>query len=68
MTTATGQAGKKRPQVTAQVGDGTEELDKDEEAWEEGAKYTDIEGSESDMMMMIMMKMLMMIMVDDEDG
>ena len=48
MTTATGQAGKKRPQATAQVGAGTEELDKDEEAWEEGAKYTDIEESESD--------------------
>ena len=31
VTTATGQADKKRPQATAQEGDGTEELDKDEE-------------------------------------
>ena len=45
MTTATGQAGKKRPQATPQEGAGTEELDKDEE---EGAKYSDSEDSESD--------------------
>ena len=31
VTTATGQAGKKRPQATAQEGAGTEELDKDKE-------------------------------------
>ena len=31
VTTATGQAGKKRSQATAQEGAGTEELDKDEE-------------------------------------
>ena len=35
VTTATGQAGKKRPQATAQEGAGTEELDKDEEQAEE---------------------------------
>ena len=48
MTTATGQAGKKRPQATAQVGAGTEELDKDEEEWEEDAMNSDTEESESD--------------------
>ena len=48
VTTATGQAGKKRPQATAQEGGGTEELDKDEEEWEEGARCSDTEESESD--------------------
>ena len=48
MSTATGQAGKKRPQATAQEGGGTEELDKNEEEWEEGARYSDTEESESD--------------------
>ena len=48
VTTATGQAGKKRPQATPQEGAGTEELDKDEEEDEEGAKYSDTEESESD--------------------
>ena len=48
MTTATGQVGKKRPQATAQEDAGTEELDKDEEEGEEGAKYSDTEESESD--------------------
>ena len=45
VTTATGQAGKKRPQATAPQGTGTEELDKDEEEWEEDAKYSDTEES-----------------------
>ena len=48
VTTATGQVGKKRPQATAQEDAGTEELDKDEEEGEEGAKYSDTEESESD--------------------
>ncbi|MDA8609544.1 hypothetical protein N9L19_01360 [bacterium] len=49
MTSATGQAGKKRPQATSQEGAGTEELDKDEEEEEEeegDAKYSDIEESD----------------------
>ena len=45
LATATGQAGKKRPQATAQEDAGTEELDKDEEEGEEGAKYSDTEES-----------------------
>ena len=37
-----------RPVRSAQEGAGTEELDKDEEEGEEGAKYSDTEESESD--------------------
>ena len=48
VTTATGQAGKRRPQAAAQQGAGTEDLDKDEEEGEDGAKYSDTEESESD--------------------
>ena len=41
VTTATGQAGKKRSQATGQQGAGTEEPDEDEEECEEDAKYSD---------------------------
>ena len=48
MSTATGQAGKKRPEARAQEDGGAEECEQDDEEAEEGAMYSDTEESGSD--------------------